>query len=71
MAVLQPGVPYYYRYRLTDLSGSQAFNLEPPKVSRLPLDWSPLADPSGEPEQGYRLCVDDLPWRIRVRPSNG
>ena len=56
---------------LTDLSGSQAFNLEPPKVSRLPLDWSPLADPSGEPEQGYRLCVDDLPWRIRVRPSNG
>jgi hypothetical protein len=56
---------------LTDLSGSQAFNLAPPEVSRLPFDWSPLADPSAEGEQGYRLCVDDLPWRIRVRPSNG
>jgi hypothetical protein len=55
---------------LTDLSGSQAFNLEPPEVSRLPFDWSPLADSNAEGEQGYRLCVDDLPWRIRVRPSN-
>lgn len=55
---------------LTDLSGSQAFNLDPPEVSRMPFDWSPLADSSAEGEQGYRLCVDDLPWRIRVRPSN-
>jgi hypothetical protein len=55
---------------LTDLSGSQAFNLEPPQVGRMPFDWSPLVDPSIEGEQGYRLCVDDLPWRIRVRPSN-
>ena len=55
---------------LTDLSGTQAFNLEPPKVSRMPFDWSPLGDSSAEGEQGYRLCVDDLPWRIRVRSSN-
>jgi chemotaxis phosphatase CheX-like protein len=55
---------------LTDLSGSQAFNLEPPQVGRMPFEWSPLVDPSIEGEQGYRLCVDDLPWRIRVRPSN-
>jgi hypothetical protein len=55
---------------LTDLSGSQAFNLAPPEVGRLPFEWSPLDDPSKEGEQGYRLCVDDLPWRIRVRQSN-
>jgi hypothetical protein len=55
---------------LTDLSGSQAFNLESPEVSRMPFDWSPLADSEAEGEQGYRLCVDDLPWRVRVRPSN-
>jgi len=55
---------------LTDLSGSQAFNLDAPEVGRMPFDWNPLADSSADGEQGYRLCVDDLPWRIRVRPSN-
>lgn len=51
---------------LTDLGGSQAFQLEPPKVTRMPSDWSPMADSSEKDDHGYRLCVNDLPLRIRV-----
>jgi hypothetical protein len=53
---------------LTDGSGSQAFTLGPPAVTRLPAGWSPLADSSHEP-QGLQVAVNDLPLQIFIRSS--
>jgi len=53
---------------LTDGSGSQAFTLGPPSVSRLSGGWSPLDDSSRGP-QGLQVCVNDLPLQIFIRSS--
>jgi hypothetical protein len=54
---------------LTDLSGSGAFELGSPAVTRMAPDWSPVTDWGQQDEGGYRLCVNDVPVRIRVRFS--
>lgn len=54
---------------LTDLSGSGAFELGSPAVTRMAPDWSLVADLGQQDEGGYRLCVNDVPVRIRVRFS--
>ena len=54
---------------LTDLSGSGAFELRPPAVTRMALEWSPAAGWGKQDDEGCRLCVNDVPARIRVRFS--
>lgn len=53
---------------LTDLRGNPAFGLGSPTVTRLPLDWSPVADFTPE-HGGHRLCVNELPMQIQIRSS--
>jgi chemotaxis phosphatase CheX-like protein len=53
---------------LTDRSGSEAFSLGSPAVTRLPAGWSALEDSSNEPP-GLRVSVNDLPLQIFVRSS--
>src|SRR6266480_1951746 len=53
---------------LTDRSGSEAFSLGPPAVTRLPAGWSPLADPCHGPNR-LQVCVNELPLQISVRSS--
>jgi hypothetical protein len=53
---------------LTDGSGSQAFTLAPPEVTRLPSGWSPLADASNA-HHGLHVLVNELPLQIFIRSS--
>ena len=53
---------------LTDRSGSEAFSLGSPAVTRLAADWSPLEESSSEP-QGLRVSVNDLPLQIFIRSA--
>jgi hypothetical protein len=53
---------------LTDRSGSEAFSLGSPAVTRLAADWSPLEESSSEPP-GLRVSVNDLPLQIFIRSA--
>lgn len=53
---------------LTDLCGSQAFDLRPPVVARLPAGSTHTPD-FNDNDPGLRLCVNNLPMRVAVRPS--
>lgn len=52
---------------LTDLSRTRAFELRPPAVTRMSPEWSPAADSHSHEDGGHRLCVNDLPVRVRSR----
>jgi hypothetical protein len=53
---------------LTDRSGSEAFSLGAPEVTRLAPGWSPLAN-SGQAPQGLQVSVNELPLQIFIRSS--
>jgi len=53
---------------LTDRSGSEAFSLGSPAVTRLSADWSPLEESGSEPP-GLRVSVNDLPLQIFIRSA--
>ena len=53
---------------LTDRSGSEAFSLGSPAVTRLSAGWSPLEDSSTEPH-GLQVSVNDLPLQIFIRSA--
>ena len=53
---------------LTDRSGSEAFSLGSPEVTRISAGWSPLEDSSNEPH-GLQVSVNELPLQIFIRSS--
>jgi hypothetical protein len=51
---------------LTGMS-ERAFALRPPAVTRMAPDWTPLSESVRADERGHRLCVNDVPVRVRLR----
>ena len=52
---------------LSKANETASFTLDVPKVSRMPVGWTPDSAPSGD-EQAYRtVVVNDLPLEVRAR----
>lgn len=58
---------------LTMLSGSEAFELRPPAVTRMSPSWSPVTESNsdGDEARSHRLVVNEFPVRIRFRAAAG
>jgi CheY-specific phosphatase CheX len=52
---------------LTGFSDRQAFALRPPAVTRMAPGWTPLSESASPDDRGHRLCVNDVPVRVRLR----
>ena len=52
---------------LTGMSSKEAFGLRGPAVTRMANGWTPLAEYAAGEDRGHRLCVNDVPVRLRLR----
>jgi hypothetical protein len=52
---------------LTILFQRHTFELRPPVVTRMTPQWTPVTDSGWNDERGYRLVINELPVRLRLR----